>query len=144
MFQHIYLTGVMDDGTKRLPRVPLNSAKSIAIPLGSDVVIEVAVVDNAGVPVELATSSPTWTAWFSVVRNPDSCAQANGKVDYQLVAGGIKAETRNVVVFTIPKTALRKFPSGRYFYDVSLSFNGSRYQVVRISGLFLEASLRVP
>ena len=142
--QTIRLLGILDDGSPRDLLVPHTSAKTISFPLSSDVTVEVEVVNNAGVPVLLASSSPAWNSWFTIVRSPDSCEQAKGETDYQLASTTIKAQTRNVIQFVIPRTALRRFMSGRYFYDVGLYFNGKRYQVVRISGLHLEAALRLP
>jgi len=107
----------------------------------TDVVIEVEVVDNAGVKVDLRGAS-AWSAWFTVVRRPDSCAQATGQHDYQLRSTTLAEQTRNVVVFELTRFALQRLPAGRYFYDVSLDLDGVRYQVVRISGLHLSAALR--
>ena len=140
--QFIRLIGVLDDGTDIRPRVPRHSAKTIQLPLLSDVTIEVEVVNNQGVAVELSTSSPTFNSWLTIVQNPDSCEQASGKVDFQLASTTVKLLTRNIIVFAITKSALRRFPAGRYFYDVSLDFSSVKYQIVRISGLHLEPALR--
>jgi hypothetical protein len=140
--QTVLLTGVLDDGNEIQPRVPLDTAKTIQLPLLSPITIEVSVVYNTGIPVDLAASSPVWNSWFTVVKNPCSCEQASGVVDYQLASTTRKTHTRSTIVFAIPSTAFLRFPAGRYFYDVSLSFDGVKYQIVRISGLHLEAVLR--
>lgn len=140
MSQVIRLQGVLDDGSVNRSPVPLNSAKTIQVPLHTDVTIEVEVTNNAGVPTDLST--PGWTAWFTVVQSPDSCDVAAGKSDYLLQSMTLRAMTRNVIVFAIPGAAFRRFPAGRYFYDVALQLSGRRYGIVRISGLILEQTLR--
>jgi hypothetical protein len=139
--QRIFLTGVVDDGTRQHPRVPRDTAKTIQIPLMTDVVVEVEVVNNAGVAVDLRGAS-AWSAYFTVVRQPNSCAQAAGQHDFQLRSTTLAEQTRNVVVFALTRFSLQRLPAGRYFYDVSLDLDGIRYQVVRISGLHLSAALR--
>ena len=143
MSQVVHLCGVLDDGSDLVAPTPLNSAKTIQIPLMSAVTIEIALVNNAGAPVDLKTGAPVWQAFFTIVTKPDSCAQAAGVgVDYQLLSVALKGETRNTIVFAIPQAALRRFPAGRYFYDVSLTLRGLKYQIVRISGIHLEMALR--
>ena len=143
--QIIRLVGVFEDGSDLKPRVPGNTAKTIQFPLLTDVTIQVEVVNPAGVAVDLS-SFTSWTSWFTVVMSPDSCEQAAGQNDYQLQSAVVVAETRNVISFVIPRTALRRFPAGQYFYDVSLETTVgaviTKYQIVRISGLALEAVLR--
>lgn len=141
--QFVRLIGVLDDGTDLRPRVPANTAKTIQFPLLSDITIEVEVVNNQGVAIDLSSSTPAaFNSWFSIVQQPDSCAQASGVIDFQLASTTVKAKTRNVIQFVLAATALRKFPAGRYFYNVALLFSGAQYQIVRISGLHLELALR--
>lgn len=138
--QYVRLFGVLDDGTDRRPRVPLNTAKTITLALQTSVTIEVSVVNNAGVDVDLRGAA-SFTAWFSVVRTPE-CPPVYQQQVTQATTGVLRDGTRNVLVFTIPPVTLRNLPPGRYFYDVMLDMGGNRYQLVRISALVLEATLR--
>lgn len=144
MSQVIRLVGVFDDGSARREPVPVNSAKTIQFPQGLDVTLEVEVVTNAGVPVRLADSSPAFSSTFRVMKDPAACAGLQGRVDYQL-AGTLKAGTVNVVQFAVPAqafNALNRWQAGRYFYDVGLTYNSRKYEVVRISGFHLELSFQ--
>lgn len=146
MSQIIRLVGVLDDGADIDPRVPRNTARTIQFPSRSDVTIEVEVVTNGGVPVDLVTGSPAFTARFSIVRrlvDGDGCPT---KPDFQelitqATSGAILDGTRNVLVFSVGTLDLRRFPPGRYFYDVSMDFDGRRHQLVRVSGLHIEFSI---
>lgn len=140
--QTVYLTGVVDDGTVLGAGVPRNTAKTIQLPIMSPITVEVAVVNNAGVPFDLSALSAGWSGYLTVVKNPCSCEQAAGKVDFQLASTTIKESTRNVLVFDIPMGAFRTFVAGRWFYDVSLVSTDFKWQVVRLSGLHLEQVLR--
>ena len=140
--QTVKLIGVVDDGSIFGSGVPENTARTIQLPLMSSITLEVAIVYSSGVPVDLSALSVGWAGYFTVVQHPCSCEQMQGRYDYQLSSTTIKSETRNVLVFSIPSTALRKLIAGRWFYDISISGTGFKWQVIRISGLHLEAALR--
>ena len=137
--QTITLTGVADNGTKRAPRMPRNTATTITIPQFGSVQIVVQNFWNDGVPIPLRDIDPVnYKGIFSVQRTLDPC-----QVIPEIQKLGTLAPLlgMNALSFTITPKDTRRLPLGRYFFDVWLELNGTRYQVVRVGSLVLLAGL---
>jgi hypothetical protein len=140
MVQVIKLTGVVDDGSARHPLVPANSARSIQFPKHSDVSVLVEVVTNANVPVDLLSGS--WSAHFSVASHPGGPSRPNACLPLQVSSTALRSGSSNVILFTLNRALFRNLDPGRYYYDISLTYDGEKHQIVRVSGLHLEMALR--
>lgn len=136
-------TGVLQDGTRRAPGVPANPATTIRIQQGADTVIDVQVVDSAGVPVNMNDDVSSLLAL--TVRT----ATGLQKVLSLCIDGTPTTPTlASVRQFVIPAAATKPnklpFGPGRYVYDVSLTLNGSRSVVLPAAAFIIEAGVGLP
>lgn len=141
MSQMFALDGVLDDGSPYVQPITPETRRTLLLPVGVEVTLRVAITYPNGVPVDLAAGGAGWGAWLSVAARPGACA--GGKADYTLASSSVLSGTVNVLEFAIPRATFRTWSTGRYFYDVVLSWGGRRYQVVALSGLVLDPVLRV-
>ena len=129
------LCGILEDGTDPAPGVPLTSARALSLPLGEDVTIQLTVVTRSGSPVSL---TPMGTVVDMAVRKrPDlGYAWSPQPID----ATGVQA---NTCTLTLPGAKTLYSPPGQYVYDIWLTKNGQRSQIVPLSQLnFLPVATR--
>lgn len=141
MSQTVKLIGVVDDGAALDPMLPRNTATTITIPRNGDVVVELDVFLNSGVPVTLGSGLfATWTAIFTAARNLDDCQRV-----FEIQVAGLKDSTQpNRIIFRLPGTRTRDLPLGRYLFDIWLNTTApenKRWQVVKVSALILQPGL---
>lgn len=137
----IYLTGLLDDGTKRDAVMPRDTATSVHVAVGQDTRFGVRVYYPSGVAVNVAALSG-WTAQLIVDCTIDPCQRLP---DYSF-AGALAAPDvlGNKLEFTIPSSAFRGVAPGRKWFDVWLITPTERWQVIRPGAFFLEPGLVRP
>lgn len=126
MAQFIILQGVVDNGAKRSPLVPRHTAREIQFPRLSDTTIEVCVSLPNGQPV-MVGSNLTFAARL------DGCSGPT------LTKAGTFSEGRGTLQIASQDT--RVFCAGRLLYDVWLTVDAKKYQVVETGVLRLTPNI---
>jgi hypothetical protein len=120
--QFIRLQGVVDNGAKRSPLVPRHTAREIQFPRLGDTTVEVCVSLPNGQPV-MVGSNLTFAARVDACSGP------------ALTKTGTFSEGKGTIQIASQET--RAFCAGRLLYDVWLTVDGKKYQVVETSILRL-------
>lgn len=130
----IQLVGVLETGGPRdLNIAPVNPRRAIRCTMGSTVTVRIAVVDTAGVPVDLSTASLVLT----IKKAPNSYEvtfTANETVVGDPLAGNAE--------FSIPSTAFEYVEPGRYCYDIWLLRGAESDPVIPTSPFIIEPTVR--
>ena len=130
MAQVIKLVGVVDDGSPLSPLVPRNTAREIQFPRLADVRIELDIVNNANVRVSGATDLKMTMQARLVPGAPGPTLELGGVI-VDPGAGSI----------TVAGADTQMFASMRLFYDIWLTWQGSKYQIVRTGIVRLEPNI---
>lgn len=134
------LVGILEDGSNPSPSLPASARTSVRIPRGSDVSIDLAVVNRSAIPVPIATGdSLTLTIRKTIGSGP------------ALVATGTPAAARGPGhwALAIADTAWQAIDGvglgGFYVFDAWLTQAGpTRSEVVPLSYLVLGAAATPP
>lgn len=137
MSQKFTLIGIVDDGSDLDPSMPRSTATTLAIPKGADVQIDVEPFYNSGDPVPFASLDPNWKSTLVIAD------LHRGMPRDPIQVQGLAATNENgaVIRFALKPTDTQFLILPRYLFDIWLTLNSVRYQIVALSGLRLEAGL---
>jgi len=130
------LVGVLEEGSALSPEVPGNARVTLRMTQGSTLVVRLAVVTLAGVPVDLAVGPATVN--LTVKRRSDGAAVLN------VVGVLLPISGPNCATFSLSASATKYVDPGRYVYDVWMVHPGGRDAIVPMSPFVLEPGLQLP
>jgi hypothetical protein len=114
--QIISLTGVLDDGGRRFPGVPVDPRAPLEIVIGSRAQVQLKVLLPSGAPADITGKTVT----LSVKKNPDDA------VPYLAVVGtAALARGRACLNFDIAADDWDLFTPGKFLYDLWLTDSAS-------------------
>lgn len=130
MAQVIKLVGVIDDGTPRHPEIPRNTAREIQFPRLADVRIELDIFNNAGARVSGGTALKMTIQARTTPGAPGPTLEKAGTI--------VDPGTGTI---TIAGADTVMFQPSRLYFDVWLTVNAMKYQIVRAGIVRLEPNI---
>lgn len=119
------LTGIVDDGSRRSPGVPLSSRKQIDVIRGTDLMVRVKLRHPDGRKVDLSAGTPVTT--LTVKGHPDNDADLT-------VTGVVETPAEEAIVgFDLTAALTAGLAIGRRMYDVRHSQSGDVHAVIPLS-----------
>lgn len=129
----IELTGVIDDGRPRAPGVPTDTRRTLSIPIGSSVDLDIRVLDSNGMAVQLPVNSVVFTLKKSA-KDMQKLAQKIGP-----------AVAAPSVMLSLAPSDTKNGQPGRYVWDLWFTDGaGKRNAVIELSPLDLEFTATPP